>query len=121
MNHIAAKIPELANIFLETGQITEDQFHCFGIPEIKSDDRRTKPKDQRELSNQRAVLLTSEASRSRRKQYLLSKEPVSTANALGDDNVPKRKRKPNRPREVIEAEKAAKLARKEARESKQPH
>lgn len=130
INGFVSKIPDLASLFLDEssgGQITEKQFDDLGIPQTESDDRRTIPKDQRCLSNQRAVMISHQASRKRRQDWLNKKaksSPVLQETITQDDDSKpiapsnKRKRAPNRPREVIEAEKAQKLARRQERELK---
>jgi hypothetical protein len=98
-----------------------------GIPSVPSNDRRTKPKDERHQSHQRAVMLSNAASRKRRKDYIERQESVGAIptqpniNETSDQTETtnkKRKRAPNRPKEVIEEEKRQKQARKLAKSDK---
>lgn len=133
LDSIIAKIPQLAEVYLDEetgGQISESQMDEFGIPRTVNDDKRSAPKDQRSQSNQRAVMLSNPASRKRRKEWVRRHE--SKASGMKDSEAPantdddtsagtKRKRKPNRPKAEIEAEKLAKAARKLEREAKVNH
>jgi len=47
IENIDIKIPGLAEIFLNDGQVTETQMNEAGIPSISTDDRRSTPKDKR--------------------------------------------------------------------------
>lgn len=128
IDSIVEKVPELAVAFLDEekgGQITEAQFDEAGIPQCMTDDRRTLPKDARCLSHQRAVLISNPASRKRRQEWLKKKEkPAQIAPIMSTANSPtaqtaagtKRKRAPNRPKEVIAEENRQKQARREERE-----
>lgn len=57
---INSKLEVLSKIFREHGQLTEDVMTEQGIPEFKDPkERRTKPKHERAIQNQRVVCLTS--------------------------------------------------------------
>lgn len=78
------------------------------------------------MSQQRAVMLNNPASRKRRKEWIIQhdrqrvsledSEALATSETV-EGAVIKRKRKPNRPKHEIEAEKVAKAARRQERES----
>jgi len=123
MDNIISKIPALSKHFLDEvtgGRITEAQMDEAGIPTIDNDDRRTMAKDERTQSKERAVLVSNPAARKRRKEWIQAKEQKAAeteARKALEASGEKRKRAPNRPKEVIEAEKKAK---EEKRLSKMP-
>jgi hypothetical protein len=121
IDHILTQIPGLSETFLKTngGQITEAEMDKVGIPKVSSDDRRLMPKDERTQSHQRAVLINHSASVSRRKIWLEQQEQKglhAAAKKQSNSSGEKRKRAPNRPKEIIDEEKRLKAARKEARD-----
>lgn len=128
LTEIVNKIPELATYFLDTneGQLTEEVMDQFIICRFQVDDRRTVDKDKRCQSHQRAVVLNSEGAIARRKQWLearvakqgSSSSNRSTPNDQAKDGGHKRRRAPNRSKEVIEAEKESKRQRKAEREAR---
>ena len=118
---IVSKVPALAEIFLQTGQITEGQMDAANIPRIVNDDRRTLEKDKRCQSHQRAVWLNSVEARIRRQEYMEAKKkkpnqqlPISgnDAQSAARSVSSKPKRKPNRSQEEIAAERAERDARR---------
>lgn len=127
IEEIIYKIPGLVEHLLDEsngGQVTEQVMDEVGIPSIERDDRRTTPKDQRTQNQQRAVMLNHPAARKRRKEWLSTKKmrEEQKKDKRGDtcgDEAPgtKRKRAPNRPKEVISEEKRQKEQRKVARSS----
>jgi hypothetical protein len=113
MDLMISNIPTMVEMFLNGGQITEDQFDELEIPTYDGGDHRTRPKDQRVLSHQRAVMMNSLAAITRRKEWLRrNNSKISLELEDNDDCRPRKKRKPNRPKHVIEEEKRAKEARK---------
>jgi hypothetical protein len=123
-----AKIPDLSKYFVDNdvGQLTEVVMDSFGIPRFETNDKRTTDKDQRTQSQQRAVVLNSAGARDRRKRWIQSRRGQTAARidddgeAVAEDLISHRKRSraPNRPKDVIEAEKALKRQRKAVRESR---
>ena len=78
-------MPAMIDLFLQEdtedpnsalgGQVTEHQLDDLGIPRLEdNDDRRHMDKDQRAQSYQRAVMLTNNASRARRQEYLRKRD-----------------------------------------------
>jgi hypothetical protein len=129
IENIVDKIPALSQLFLDEttgGQITEEQMDQAGIPSVASNDRRLAPKDKRTQNQQRAVMLSNQASRRRRKDWLQArkkrddKDPnTATVESNGSSTITgsTRKRAPNRSKDVIEAEKRQKQMRRLSRES----
>jgi hypothetical protein len=117
INQMLSVIPGLVDLFLDEdsgGQISEEQMDAVGIPAIANDHRRTMPKDKRSLSQQRAVLLNCPAARTRRKEWIERHRKIVTTNAtdlvVDGTNAPiipsiRKRRAPNRPKTVIDAEK----------------
>jgi hypothetical protein len=136
IDFILSTIPELAKLFLIHGHITEQDMDTFNIRRTSgTSDRRSSEKDQRTQSQQRAVWVNNEASRERRRQWIANRQqprttiahsldqaiPLSTSSSSHDvSNVSQRKRRsPNRPREVIEAEMLEKEIRRAAKRQRQ--
>jgi hypothetical protein len=62
MNHLETKLPQMVQLFLTNGTITEEDMDQQGICKmLDSGDRRTMPKDDRVLHQQRAVLMNANA------------------------------------------------------------
>ena len=134
LDFIEAKMPEMVEIFLDKekgGQITEKEFNDLGIAGVISDngDRRTTDKDKRTQSHQCAVLLNSAAARARRRKWIDDKaakvaikqqkqQQSVTIIEEATETIATRRRKPNRPKDVIENEKLAKKQRNEAKEGR---
>jgi hypothetical protein len=101
------------------GQLTEEVMDLNGIPTCENNDKRTSIKDKRTQCQQRAIVLNSKGARERRKRWIearKSKTRVLDATRIEGDNIdqtlqPKRQRAPNRPKEVIDAEKNTKRQR----------
>lgn len=98
----------------------------FNICRFEVDDRRTLDKDKICQSHQRAVVLNSIGAITRRKQWLESRKSktrtISSSGIVPTDpsNLcsKKRRRAPNRSKEVIQAEKEQKRQRKADKEAK---
>jgi transposase len=126
---MVSRIPELVQLFLDEengGQLTEEELTNAEIPYVPNNDKRDAPKDARTQSQQRAVMLTNPAARKRRKEWIDNRNKksctISTSSDLSgidqaDGVGKKRKRRPNRPKEVIEEEKKQKALRKMSRQS----
>ncbi len=125
LNEIIDKIPTVAMHFMndEEGQLTERDMDLEGIPRFETDDRRSLEKDQRVQSHQRAVVLNASGTRARRKEWNKAHSAKTPSNKQTDqegkeDVGTTRKRKPNRAKEVIEAEKRAKEEKREEKRAK---
>ena len=102
IKNIEEHMTEMCELFLRNGQLTEEDMDRMGIRRmIDSSDRRTADKDKRAQVYQRAMMLTAEASKTRRLRYL-------------QDRANRLERRANRP---TEEEKRLEAARKaEAKE-----
>jgi len=138
IDDIVEKVPNLATLFLDEvngGQLSEAQLDEAGIPLVPNDDRRTMDKDQRSQSHQRAVMLSNHSSRQRRKEWkdrgrnksdlIIQEGDHTILGALDNIGVVGKKRKkraPNRSKEVIEEEKRmqqlARIVKAQARDLK---
>ena len=81
------------DFFLQHGQLTEEQMTRSGIPVF--DAERGVPRDQSVLHHQRAVLLTHDATRDRRAEYIncgLELEPVAVDQTMSKDEADQRKK-----------------------------
>ena len=94
----------------------ERQMDERGIPSVVTDDRRTAPKDQRTQSHQSSLLLNHPDSIKRRREWLARQQEKLSDHEEKErleTLVIKRKRAPNRRKEVIEEEKQLKNARQQ--------
>ena len=89
-------IPKLAELMLANGQITETEMDDLGIPRSEDWDENVKDKDERPQQNQRALVLTHQSARDRRRRFLdqrQAKKDAATKRAAEravDGRAPKR-------------------------------
>jgi len=70
INKTLEMVPQLVNLVLAHGQITEKEMDDMGIPKAAEDKKSDIPKDQRPQQNQRAIVLNHDSAVARRKAFL---------------------------------------------------
>jgi len=115
---IIENLGEMAKIFGENGQITEENMDNLGITKGENGGQNSRiPNDLRVQHQQRAILLTAAASLERRRlwiqQRIDKREGIVKLREEKKENRLKREREKSEAKEIRMAERAAKRAKKE--------